>query len=255
MLDTAGHELVHLQFGTMSPADYPRHEAAVPAETSRHFVVRLPFDERTHSIIFERAGAEVHRITVPAHAPTIRLLGAPPSFGANEVTIRWSAIHPDGSGLTYDVALLYPRAPGLHVLAKNLTSDSFTFTTGRIPGGDGVTLRVEASDGFHQTAAEWTGLNIPNHAPEVAIAYPRSGEQFQANGKIFLRALALDPEEGALRGSHVQWTSDRDGPLGEGLELLASLKPGRHMITVTATDAHGLSAQGQVNITVVPGGR
>jgi hypothetical protein len=65
----------------------------------------------------------------------------------------------------------------------------------------------------------------------------------------FLRAWALDPEDGTLADDRLNWTSDRQGPLGPGeLIRLADLEPGVHRLTFTATDSDG--QQGSVSTSV-----
>ena len=46
------------------------------------------------------------------------------------------------------------------------------------------------------------------------------------------------------------WASDQDGPLGSGSPFSATLTQGQHRITLTATDADGLSASEQITVTV-----
>jgi len=54
-----------------------------------------------------------------------------------------------------------------------------------------------------------------------------------------LEGSAYDPEDGILEESALAWTSSLDGGLGTGSIVLASLSPGQHIITLTATDSDG----------------
>ena len=79
------------------------------------------------------------------------------------------------------------------------------------------------------------------------------------SGAQFLRfaATAFDREEGLLGPAAFAWASNLSGPLGTGnvLERLASdLAPGRHWITVTATDADGAQATAAIRVWIdLPG--
>ena len=60
-------------------------------------------------------------------------------------------------------------------------------------------------------------------------------------------------EDGLVPSSHIVWESSIDGSLGAGRYLVlsaADLTAGSHTITVTATDAAGLSASDSVNVVI-----
>ena len=67
-------------------------------------------------------------------------------------------------------------------------------------------------------------------------------------------AFAL--EDGELAGDALTWSSDRQGVLGHGSQIVlppAWLLPGSHQITLTATDSSGRS--GRATTTVLLGSR
>jgi hypothetical protein len=51
-----------------------------------------------------------------------------------------------------------------------------------------------------------------------------------------------DQEDGVLAGEALVWTDSVDGLLGTGEERWAPLSPGRHTVTLTATDSEGKTA-------------
>ena len=64
-----------------------------------------------------------------------------------------------------------------------------------------------------------------------------------------LRTAGTDAEDGPLAGPALAWRSDRDGFLGEGEDLpVSTLSPGRHVITLRATD--GDAQWGEASVTV-----
>ena len=68
---------------------------------------------------------------------------------------------------------------------------------------------------------------------------------------VFLSGMTLDAEDGPLPPESLSWSSDRDGYLGSGDELLvATLSPGHHVITLTATDSDGQAGTASVEILV-----
>jgi hypothetical protein len=67
-----------------------------------------------------------------------------------------------------------------------------------------------------------------------------SSYQHSSGRSITLTGTATDPEDGALTGASLVWTSNLDGTLGTGTSLTtSSLSVGSHTITLTATDSNG----------------
>lgn len=93
----------------------------------------------------------------------------------------------------------------------------------------------------------------PNEPPLVTIDAPRDGDQVDEADPLTLKGHATDPEDGDLSGQALAWDSDLEGYLGDGevVRLPAyDLRPGLHILTLTATDRKGLSAETSVSIAV-----
>jgi hypothetical protein len=64
--------------------------------------------------------------------------------------------------------------------------------------------------------------------------------------------MATDVEHGELDGGSLQWTSDQQGILGNGNSIaVTDLIPGRHTITLTATDQSGGTATADVVLDII----
>jgi hypothetical protein len=90
-----------------------------------------------------------------------------------------------------------------------------------------------------------------NHAPVVSIVSPQEGASFLHTDTISFSGSAADLEDGDLPQVALMWTSNRDGQIGTGSTVKASLNVGDHIITLTATDSMGASGSNTVTITVV----
>jgi hypothetical protein len=136
------------------------------------------------------------------------------------------------------------------LLAAGFRGTRLAVPAARAPGGSGIELVVQASDGFHVASATASGVTLADRAPDVVVAYPADGATFAAGGRVLLRAVALDPEDGMLDGDRLRWSSDVQGALGEGAELLAALDPGEHRIRVLARDSGGGRAEASLRLVV-----
>ena len=97
---------------------------------------------------------------------------------------------------------------------------------------------------------KYLGINTP---PEVTINSPRDNSIFLPGQQVSLQSSASDLQDGVLADS-CSWSSDIDGPLGNGCSLsLSDLSVGTHLITVQVADNSVPSAQAQDQITITIG--
>ena len=76
--------------------------------------------------------------------------------------------------------------------------------------------------------------------PVAEINHPGDGETRKVGLDIPFIGLADDPQDGAIPGASLVWTSDLDGQIGTGTEFSAPLNTvGVHTVTLTATDIDG----------------
>ncbi|HEX2166053.1 MAG TPA: hypothetical protein VHG09_02335 [Longimicrobiales bacterium] len=157
-----------------------------------------------------------------------------------------------------------------------LTVAALVWTSGRDgPLGSGPSLsRSDLSTGTHairlvavdsRGAADTAVVSItveppaeppappPNQPPAVAITSPTAGSSHSHGAEVAFSGSASDPEDGALAGAALVWTSSLDGQLGTGGSLSRDdLSTGTHTIRLAATDSHGDSAAATISITVQP---
>ncbi|MFT3707711.1 MAG: PKD domain-containing protein [Archangium sp.] len=111
---------------------------------------------------------------------------------------------------------------------------------------------LTATDGSGRAAIASINLNVvqpgTNRPPVVLIAAPTNGAQLTLGMPVALQGSATDVEDGTLMGNALAWTSNVDGPLGNGTSVSATLTQGVHTLTLTATDSQ--NATGSASITV-----
>jgi PKD repeat protein len=113
-----------------------------------------------------------------------------------------------------------------------------------------VALWLSACEGDKDGKDPGVDDTDPGAAPAVVIRAPEAGAVLNTPEAITLTGDADDPEDGPLDGAALAWSSDRDGPLGTGGQLVVELSLGEHVITLEGTDSDGLVGRDTVAIEV-----
>ncbi|MFO7587853.1 MAG: PKD domain-containing protein [Gemmatimonadota bacterium] len=117
-------------------------------------------------------------------------------------------------------------------------------------GAHVITLAATDDRGLEGSAT--IGLTIlANQAPTASISEPADGAEFLQGVEVTFTGAGTDPEEGALAGPSLAWSSSRDGALGTGGSVATSaLSVGDHVVTLTATDAQGRAGTATVSVRI-----
>jgi hypothetical protein len=125
-------------------------------------------------------------------------------------------------------------------IVTNLVDFSVT-GTGTLSGSS--TSRYESQEYLCEwgyTLGMVPAANPGNQMPAAVITSPQSGTVFSLGETITFTGSGNDPEDGALIGPSLVWTSSIDGRLDVGETFThASLSAGNHQITLTAVDSLG----------------
>ncbi|WP_309894288.1 Ig-like domain-containing protein [Archangium sp.] len=137
--------------------------------------------------------------------------------------------------------------------------------------GTGSPLSVTLREGSHELTLQATNAAgkrasasvrvevepaAPNQPPVVTLTSPLEGASLDQAGPFVLSGGASDPEDGALRGPALTWTSDAAGVLGTGATLsVPTLPPGPQTLTLSAVDSGGLTGRASVRVTVYEPGQ
>ena len=199
-------------------------------------------------IIITKGGRVLGSRRVSAHAPKVRIrpLTRPT---ASFVTVRWRASDADGGRRTYSVLYAHD-GKRFSTVASGLRRSSLRVDLRRLPGGSRARFRVLANDGVRSGSGTSRTLSVAVKAPRVLIASPARGAEVGDGEPISLRATASDPQDARLPASALRWTSSLQGELGRGEAITATLAPGTHTITLTATNKAGRASSATVMVTV-----
>jgi subtilisin family serine protease len=110
-----------------------------------------------------------------------------------------------------------------------------------------VSLTVTDPNGT-STSTQSVVLNRP---PVATITAPAPGVGFSQGAPVTFAGTGSDPEDGALSGASLTWTSSLDGAIGTGTSFTSStLSAGAHVITLTARDSRNVTGTATRSITV-----
>lgn len=191
--------------------------------------------------------------TVSATAPQVSLLS--PNGGqtlTDTVTIRWEGSDSDGDSLHYN--LLYSSDGGQQweTLVTQWGEKSYTLDTTQLAGTTTGRFRIMANDGLLTTHDDSdSDIIVPFNAPQAAISWPPDGSNFESGQSIILNGTATDPDGLPIDENNLSWTSDLNGLLGNGKEVLISeLLTGTHTITLSVTDNGGQTSESTIKLSM-----
>ena len=110
-------------------------------------------------------------------------------------------------------------------------------------------ITATATDSQGATGGDSITVIVNNILPTVTITSPTENETIEEGDSINLMGTANDPVEEDLSGTIV-WNSSIDGVLGTGASISATLSPGIHTVTASATDSHSGTGSASIIVTV-----
>jgi hypothetical protein len=230
-----------------------------PGDAALSFSESIPWPEGTRELVIRRNGREIHRW--PAAEEPADLMGpVAVSFDPGSGLLQWheagsAAPAGDSEDRDYQVefsrddgrtwrAIAHPRQPRLIIDPR------------RLPGGPQCRLRVATRRrgvvAARQVESPPTGaFAIPLAPRRVHLLTPRPGQTVPPT--VLLSGGGYAPGQGLAEAADTVWTSDRDGPLGTGHQVLAQLSPGPHRLTLSLPDGLGGTATEFVDVQAATG--
>jgi len=217
------------------------------------FNLILPYPSSVARIVLKKGSHVLVVRQVSANAPVVTVLspdGGETWAASGTYTITWSASDSDGDSLTYSV--LYSSDGNNWVpLETAITETQQIANAAELAGGNGAKVMVLASDGINTSTDESNApFTVGRKGPQAFVLSPEDGDTFLAGKPLLLQGYAYDLEDGTLGEAALGWSSDLDGDLGVGSQVLANLSLGQHIITLTATDSDGNTVTATINIAV-----
>ncbi|MEP6731647.1 MAG: PKD domain-containing protein [bacterium] len=116
-----------------------------------------------------------------------------------------------------------------------------SFSTNSLSAGvHSITLTARDAQNAIGTATRTVTINRP---PVATITLPENFGSFVQGASVSFAGSGMDPDDGALSGASLVWSSNRDGQIGTGAAFSkTNLSVGTHTITLTARDAQNATA-------------
>jgi hypothetical protein len=255
LVDAAHHVLFERRFDpdVSKPSQMTGSSQAPTANEQFTFYQIVPWNPATAAVeIWQGENLLAARFASP-NQPVVDIIQPVPGVNWHpneEYQIEWSASDAEDDSLWFDVAFSPDAGATWQVIATRVQDTYLAVRGDQFPGTPGAMIRIYASDGL-RTGTMTSGLfTIDPKPPQAVISSPQDGAVIPPGMPVMFSGHAFDREDGTLPGSSLSWSSDRDGFLGSGDQVLASLSPGWHTITLTATDSNGNPAVARVRVYV-----
>ena len=164
-------------------------------------------------------------------------------------------VEPDFALLIYGIVGPYATLQGYLQLDADINDEPWWSLYAGIAVGAGVEVEVigyEIVDFEIPNIIEYQILLAQaNISPTATITSPSDGSTYPEGDTITFSGSAEDPEDGALTGDSLVWTSSIDGQIGTGTSFTRDdLLVGEHTVTLTATDSNGAPGDLSISITI-----
>jgi len=247
--DDQGQTLTIRRFEPVSPIEDG-------ADDRLHFFEILALDPGAARLVLKADGQIIAERSRSPNAPNIQVTkpGFLESWGESPKTIEWQASDADGDSLVFTVQYKAGSGADWITLGVNLEGNSLQVRPQLLPGANSFNaqIRVFASDGFNSSFDDSAIFNVQGKSPMVRIQSPQTGATYLEGDLIDLIGYAFDAEDGSLPASAFNWSSNIDGLLGQGHNLLIrNLSPGDHIVTLRATDSNSQVSQATLQIRVM----
>jgi hypothetical protein len=212
--------------------------------------VLIPWNPATAKVVVKHTGQELAAAALSAHAPTVTF-DPVSNVVSDTLFCSWSATDADGDELDSTLLLSTDNGETWEGVASGIPGTQFDLDASFWPEATQAQLRVLVSDGLHTSEATSNDFSVPERPPLAFIVSPDDGAVHAHGDPWLLQAGGYDNEDGPLGDEAFTWSSDRDGALGSGEELIADgLSRGHHTLTLRAADRDGHFSEQTVSVWV-----
>ncbi|MCV2489221.1 hypothetical protein OF117_07575 [Geodermatophilus sp. YIM 151500] len=211
----------------------------------------LPWDPAAEAIAFRREGQTMHTHHLEQAPPRVdieapRFVGRDPRLAE----VQWVVDEPPGDALSI-LRFSHDDGATWRAVAANLTERRHVVNADLLPGGERCRFQIVASSGVRTAVAETAAFPLPVKPVRAYIHEPADGASITEGEPLTLRGIGLSPNFGTTAFEDMAWSSEEDGPLDVGYDIvLVGLPAGSHRFTLTVPDGVDGEAVAAVSVTV-----
>jgi hypothetical protein len=211
----------------------------------------IPWDERTASVRILRGGKEIHAQTLGHKAPSVRFRPTTAmKHTAQSIDVEWETPH-EASEVSQVLRYSHDGGQTWRALAVNPSDSHHEVDLNFLAGGPHCVFQLLSTAGLRTTVVETEPFALPRKPVRAFILAPETGTSLGQGAPVTLRGGGFSPDFGSSDFEDLIWTSNIDGYLGVGHEVvLHRLALGRHRISLTMADGLGGEANASVFLVV-----
>lgn len=204
-----------------------------PPDEARHFTVLLPWHPNARELAIKKDDRVLHRFEIAVEAPQVsieRPAGGETLKGRQKVS--WKT-RDAGKRPTYMLRYSADGGESWRFVAGNLKVTHVTVDLDTLPSGEHCLFQVLASAGLRTGFATSARFRVPERPAQLLIASPQDGDSIEEGASVYLFGAAFLPGGATANPDHLRWSSDREGALGVGSQVIVQRLPaGEHRITL-----------------------
>lgn len=215
------------------------------------FSVSMAYPEGTVRFVIKHGATVIGTRQVASTYPSVSLTS--PNGGEvwdseTKQVVTWEGLT-DGS--VFYTLLYAPDGITYDVVAVNLTTNSYEVDPAYLVGGENASFKIFATDGVNtvEDTSDNTFSVLPK-PPDAYLHYPQDGGVIPFGLSIILDGSGYDLEDGIITDENISWSSNIDGYLGNGANLLVDLSYGYHTLTLEVQDSDGNTSQKSISVFI-----
>lgn len=230
------------EIGTLLFARYFELRNVPDANESQLFLEKIPYHSKTNRIVLKHGEVTLKTLFVSNNRPELTITypnGGESLSGYQNIT--WMATDVDGDMLSYDILYSKDGGNSWSAIAVGINQQKYLWNTNNTPGSYQALIRVLATDGVNTGQDDSDSLfTVTPKSPQVVISKPANNTVYMLGEPIIFTGHGFDFEDGPLEDNKLTWTSNIEGVIGSGSDIvLETLSSGTHNITLSADDSDG----------------
>ncbi len=213
----------------------------------------MRYPDNAARIAITKDDKEIFSQTISVNVPVVEFVGMSDYQNVTDnATISWKGSDSDGDKLYYELWYCVDEEES-YMLASDIEETSYMVDLTALPGADEGYFYLYASDGVLTGEIDSPYVVVDYKKPEIMTVWDKP-QQFKITEEIYLDVDVYDLQDGWLyTDDEVVWMLDGKDYQTSSAVLIwpYEVKPGKHILTMTATNSAGMSVMADYIIEVL----